>query len=82
MRQIHFLIHYVNKYKIITIIGTQKFDTATSISNYGRDANQEYISDDLPTDEFPVYSEWSVPDFRREHYFETHDIGKVGEITG
>ncbi|XP_050302449.1 uncharacterized protein LOC126740461 [Anthonomus grandis grandis] len=70
-----------------TLLGTQCNDTETSLSNDGlwkKFSNQTKFSKDIPTDEFPRFteSEWSIPEFRREHYFETHDIGKIGNITG
>uniref|UniRef100_A0AAR5Q9G8 Uncharacterized protein n=1 Tax=Dendroctonus ponderosae TaxID=77166 RepID=A0AAR5Q9G8_DENPD len=53
--------------------------TATSLSNY-RPTGSSFLAHSKQ--DIPVYEELSVPEFRKEHYFDTHHIGKLNEITG
>ncbi|XP_066245941.1 uncharacterized protein [Euwallacea similis] len=61
--------------KVDTLLNPQIFQTSSSFSNYP----QQTISDDLST--HLTCLEQSIPNFRKEHFFETHDIGKF-ELTG
>ncbi|KAL1502433.1 hypothetical protein ABEB36_007574 [Hypothenemus hampei] len=75
--------------KVNTILGPHNIGTTTSLFNSGFQSlkshngnHEKYGSDGVSTDQYPAYSEQSIPNFRQEHYFETHDIGKYNKISG
>ncbi|KAF7271735.1 hypothetical protein GWI33_015415 [Rhynchophorus ferrugineus] len=64
-----------------TILGTQQYNTETHTASDDESRASEKselpdISNESFRPELPKYHSYTVPEFRKEYYFETHDIDK------